>query len=136
MTFRAQAVSCFCRTASTEASARKPRATTAQRRSPEWNGTAQARSSAQARTRKSGVRPPWTANSRENIMDKFPSVEVLSRLQKAPAANMLSASRKGSPQKAVQQEDETFHETCRPAVSDHSGASAHPQTADRGCDRG
>ena len=33
-------------------------------------------------------------------------------------------------------EKETRHETRRPAVSDHSGAPAHPEAADGGCHRG
>src|SRR3979411_3392489 len=33
-------------------------------------------------------------------------------------------------------EKETPHETCRPAVPDHSGASAHPETTDSRCDCG
>src|SRR5207302_11449970 len=31
---------------------------------------------------------------------------------------------------------ENRHETCRPAVPDHPGAPAHPETTDGRCDRG
>src|SRR5260370_32284062 len=62
-------------------------------------------------------------------MDKFPSVEVLSRY----SPHLLPTCcqhRRGCTLKK-----ETPHETCRPAVPDHSGAPAYPETTDSRCDR-
>ena len=66
-------------------------------------------------------------------MDKFPSVEVLSRYSH-PLLPTCCQHRPGGFAKATR--EETCHETRRPAVSDHPGAPAHPQAADGGRDRG
>src|SRR5439155_9150793 len=53
-----------------------------------------------------------------------------------PAANMLSASDGRLFGKERHLEKRTSHATGRPAVPDHSGASAHKEAFDGGRDRG
>src|SRR5260370_11975509 len=76
MTVRAKEASCFCAKASNTANQRKTSAAIAQRKSPEAQFTEIRCSTAQTWARQNGRKPPKPYRI---IMDKFPSVEVLSR---------------------------------------------------------
>src|SRR3954447_6997372 len=126
---RAHETSRPCAKAYIAVNERHASSTIAQRRSVvmQWMETSCSSANPWAFTR--GPRLPREPNSLKIVMDKFPSIEVLSRYTH-PLLPTCCQHRAGAFGK------ETRHATGRPAVSDHSGAPAHTEAFDGGRDRG
>src|SRR5450631_1742249 len=127
---RIRRANCLCPRAHIAVTERKATSTIAERTSPDAPLKEIACSNIQAWIRQSGLRLPDEPKPSINIMDKSPSVEVLSRCIAATCCQHAVSSSEAAAKKEI------CHATRRPAVSNHSGAPAHRKTAYRGCDRG